>query len=73
MALAVTEALQTSCDQPRRAGDGRTIIIIIMIIYEISQLYRLCRARSGSPQLHFRCPFAVTVCTHTNMGGGRGL
>ena len=50
--LVVTEALHTLCDQPRHAGDGRTIIIIIiiiiMIIYEISQLYCLCGARSGS-------------------------
>ena len=47
--LAVTEALHTSCDQPWRTGDGRTIIVLmIIIIYEISQLYRLCGARSGS-------------------------
>ena len=34
--LAVTEALHTSCDQPWHAGDGHTImiIIIIIIIYE---------------------------------------
>ena len=44
--LAVTEALHTLCDKPWCAGDGRTII------YEISQLYRVCGARSGSRQLH---------------------
>ena len=44
--LAVTEALHTLCDQPWRVSDGR-----IIILYEISQLYRLCGARSGSPQL----------------------
>ena len=45
----------------RRAGDGHTII---MIIYEISQLFRLCGAHSGSPQLalylsHNSCKWAI--------------
>ena len=31
-ANAILEALHTSCDQARRAGDGRTIMIIIIII-----------------------------------------
>ena len=31
-ANAILEALHTSCDQARRADDGRTIMIIIIII-----------------------------------------
>ena len=31
-ANAILEALHTSCDQARRAGDGRTIMIITIII-----------------------------------------
>ena len=31
-ANAILEAQHTSCDQARRAGDGRTIMIIIIII-----------------------------------------